>query len=146
MNAQRGDELPVSAFTDREDGTFPQGTSQYEKRMIAVQIPIWDVDKCIQCNQCSYVCPHAGSRPFLLTQEEADKAPSSFVTKKGMKPYDQYQYRIQLSAMDCTGCGSCAEVCPAKGKALFMKPIGDHMEEADNWNYALTLSEKANPM
>ncbi|MDW7657762.1 MAG: pyruvate:ferredoxin (flavodoxin) oxidoreductase [Bacillota bacterium] len=146
MNAQRGDELPVSAFSGREDGTFPQGTSQYEKRMIAVQIPIWDVDKCIQCNQCSYVCPHAVIRPFLLTQEEADSAPASFVTKKGMKPYDQYQYRIQLSAMDCTGCGSCAEVCPAKGKALFMKPIGDHLEEADNWNYAMTLSEKANPM
>jgi pyruvate-ferredoxin/flavodoxin oxidoreductase len=146
MNAQRGDELPVSAFSGREDGTFPQGTSQYEKRMIAVQIPIWDVDKCIQCNQCSYVCPHAVIRPFLLTQEEAASAPSTFVTKKGMKPYDQYQYRIQLSAMDCTGCGSCAEVCPAKGKALFMKPIGEHMEEVDNWNYALTLSEKANPM
>ncbi|MDD4744033.1 MAG: pyruvate:ferredoxin (flavodoxin) oxidoreductase [Eubacteriales bacterium] len=146
MNAQRGDELPVSAFQGREDGTFPQGTSQYEKRMVAVQIPIWDAAKCIQCNQCSYVCPHAVIRPFLLTQEEADQAPETFVTKKGMKPYDQYQYRIQVSAADCTGCGSCAQVCPAKGKALFMQPIGEHMDEVANWDYAQTLSEKPNPM
>ncbi|MEA4890462.1 MAG: pyruvate:ferredoxin (flavodoxin) oxidoreductase [Clostridiaceae bacterium] len=146
MNAQRGDDLPVSAFTGREDGTFPQGTSQYEKRMIAVQIPVWDENKCIQCNQCSFVCPHAVIRPFLLNETEAAKAPASFVTKKGMKPYDQYQYRVQVSAADCTGCGSCAEVCPAKEKALTMKPIGDHVVEADNWEYAQTLSAKSNPM
>lgn len=146
MNAQRGDELPVSAFKGREDGTFPQGTTRYEKRMVAVQIPIWDSEKCIQCNQCSFVCPHAVIRPFLLTQAEAEQAPASFVTKKGMRPYDQYQYRIQVSAMDCTGCGSCAEVCPAKGKALFMKPIADHTDEIENWDYAQSLSEKANPV
>ena len=146
MNAQQGDVLPVSAFTGREDGTFPQGTAKYEKRMIAVQIPIWDVDKCIQCNQCAYVCPHAVIRPFLLTDEETGNAPETFITKKGMKPYDQYQYRIQVSAMDCTGCGSCAQVGPAKGKALVMQPIGDHLNESDNWDYAMTLSEKANPM
>lgn len=146
MNAQRGDDLPVSAFKDREDGTFPQGTTQYEKRMVAIQIPIWDSNACIQCNQCSLVCPHAVIRPFLLTDDEAEKAPDSFVTKKGMRPYDQYQYRMQVSAMDCTGCGSCAQVCPAKGKALFMKPIGEHMDEIENWNYAQTLSDKPNPM
>jgi pyruvate-ferredoxin/flavodoxin oxidoreductase len=146
MNAQRGDQLPVSAFTGREDGTFPQGTSQYEKRMIAVQIPIWDENKCIQCNQCSYVCPHAVIRPFLLTAEEAASAPASFVTKKGMKPYDQYQYRIQVSALDCTGCGSCVQVCPAKEKALAMQPIGDHLVQADNWLVAQALSVKPNPM
>ena len=146
MNAQKGDQLPVSAFSGREDGTFPQGTSKYEKRMIAVNIPIWDENKCIQCNQCSYVCPHAVIRPFLLTEEEADKAPDSFVTKKGMKPYDKYQYRIQVSALDCTGCGSCAETCPAKEKALIMKPIAENMIQEDNWNHAQTLSWKPNPM
>lgn len=146
MNAQRGDHLPVSAFKGREDGTFPQGTSQYEKRMIAVQIPIWDAEKCIQCNQCSLVCPHAAIRPFLLTDEETARAPETFETKKGMKPYDQYQYRIQVSAMDCTGCGSCAQTCPARGKALFMQPIGEHLIEADHWTFAQSLAEKENPM
>ena len=146
MNAQRGDQLPVSAFKGREDGTFPQGTAQYEKRMIATSIPIWNENNCIQCNQCSYVCPHAVVRPFLLTEEEAAKAPASFVMKKGMKPYDNFQYRIQLSAMDCTGCGSCAEVCPAKEKALTMKPIAENMIQVDNWDFAMTLSPKTNPM
>ncbi len=146
MNAQKGDQLPVSAFTGREDGTFPQATSQYEKRMIAVNIPVWDEAKCIQCNQCAYVCPHAVIRPFLLDDKEAAAAPGDFVTKKGMKPYDNYQYRIQVSAMDCTGCGSCAEVCPAKEKALTMQPISEHLEQADNWEYAMSLAPKANPM
>jgi pyruvate-ferredoxin/flavodoxin oxidoreductase len=146
MNAQQGDKLPVSAFTGREDGTFPQGTSQYEKRAIATTIPIWQPDSCIQCNQCSYVCPHAVIRPFLLNDKEAGSAPVDFVTRKGMKPYDQYQYRIQLSALDCTGCGSCADTCPAKQKALVMQPIGENMIQAENWEYAMTLSEKANPM
>ena len=146
MNAQKGDLLPVSAFTGREDGTFPQGTSQYEKRMIAVNIPIWNENNCIQCNQCSYVCPHGVIRPFLLTEDEAAKAPASFVTKKGMKPYDNYQYRIQVSAKDCTGCGSCAETCPAKVKALVMEPIADNMIQADNWEFAQTLEWKPNPM
>ncbi|MDD4460720.1 MAG: pyruvate:ferredoxin (flavodoxin) oxidoreductase [Eubacteriales bacterium] len=146
MNAQKGDDLPVSAFKGREDGTFPQGTTQFEKRMIATQIPIWVPENCIQCNQCSYVCPHAVIRPFLLTDEEAANAPESAPSKKGMKPYDQYQYRIQVSAMDCTGCGSCAQVCPAREKALVMKPIGEHLVEADNWEYMQTLTEKPNPM
>ena len=93
MNAQLGDSLPVSAFKGREDGTFPQGTSKYEKRMIATKIPIWQQDNCIQCNQCSYVCPHGVIRPFLLNEDEAAKAPKEFATLKGMKPYDNYQYR-----------------------------------------------------
>ncbi|MDD2533491.1 MAG: pyruvate:ferredoxin (flavodoxin) oxidoreductase [Eubacteriales bacterium] len=146
MNAQLGDTLPVSAFTGREDGTFPQGTSQYEKRMIATKIPVWQADNCIQCNQCSYVCPHAVIRPFLLTDDEAAKAPKEFATVKGMKPYDNYQYRIQLSLMDCTGCGSCADVCPAKTKALLMEPIEKNMEQASNWEFAQTLSIKPNPV
>ena len=146
MNAQQGDSLPVSAFSGREDGTFPQGTSKYEKRGIAVNIPIWQPDNCIQCNQCSYVCPHGVIRPFLLNDEEAKNAPEEFVTRKGMKPYDQYQYRIQVSALDCTGCGSCADTCPAKNKALVMQPIDENMVQAENWEYSETLSEKANPL
>jgi len=143
MNAQEGDKLPVSAFTGREDGTFPQGTSQYEKRGIAVEIPIWDSAKCIQCNQCSLVCPHAAIRPFLLTEDEAAKAP--FTTKTGMKGYENFAYRIQVSALDCTGCATCAAVCPAKEKALTMKPLKEHMAEAENWEYAAALPVKANP-
>ena len=146
MNAMKGDTLPVSAFADRADGTLPQGTTAYEKRGIAVNVPAWQADKCIQCNQCSFVCPHAVIRPFLLNEEEAANAPEGFVTKEGTKPYNQYQYRIQISALDCTGCGSCANVCPAPGKALLMEPIADHMDEVDNWEYALTLSKKENPM
>jgi pyruvate-ferredoxin/flavodoxin oxidoreductase len=144
MNAQEGDKLPVSAFAGREDGTFPQGTAQYEKRGIAVDIPVWDSTKCIQCNQCSLVCPHAAIRPFLLSEEEASKAP--FAVKPGMKGYDQYSYRIQVSALDCTGCGTCAVVCPAKEKALTMKSLKDNMVEAGNWEYAISLSVKPNPL
>ncbi len=143
MNAQEGDKLPVSAFSGREDGTFPQGTAKYEKRGIAVDIPIWDPIKCIQCNQCSLVCPHAAIRPFLLNEEEAKKA--TFATKVGMKGYENYQYRMQVSALDCTGCGTCAATCPAKEKALTMAPLKDHMDEADNWDFAMTITVKENP-
>ena len=144
MNAQKGDSLPVSAFAGREDGTFPQGTTRYEKRGIAVEIPVWDASKCIQCNQCSLVCPHAAIRPFLLTPEEA--ADAGVATKPGMRGYDQYQYRIQVSALDCTGCETCVNVCPAKEKAIVMAPLQDHMAEADNWNKLIDLPVKANPM
>ena len=147
MNAQKGDSLPVSSFCGREDGTFPQGTSKYEKRGIAVDVPEWIPDNCIQCNQCSYVCPHAVIRPFLLTDKEKENAPASFITKKGMKPYDNMEFRIQLSLMDCTGCGSCASVCPSKVKALVMKPIDTQTEQAANWDYATEeISIKPNPM
>lgn len=146
MNAQNGNSLPVSVFKDAADGTFPQGTSKYEKRGIAVTVPVWHPETCIQCNQCSFVCPHAVIRPFLLTEEEAKNAPDGFETVAGSKPYDDYQFRMQLSVLDCTGCGSCAQVCPTKVKSLTMEPIGDHFAESDNWDYAVSLPRKANPM
>ncbi|NLA71394.1 MAG: pyruvate:ferredoxin (flavodoxin) oxidoreductase, partial [Clostridiaceae bacterium] len=146
MNRQEGDNLPVSAFMDHVDGTFPQATSQYEKRGIAVNVPKWIPENCIQCNQCAYVCPHAVIRPFLLTKEEQANAPDGFKAVSGNRPYEQYGFRIQISALDCTGCGSCAQVCPAKEKALVMEPLEDHMEQADNWKYATSLSTKPNPM
>ncbi|HHX19073.1 MAG TPA: pyruvate:ferredoxin (flavodoxin) oxidoreductase [Clostridiaceae bacterium] len=146
MNRQEGDSLPVSAFTDYVDGTFPMGTSQYEKRGIAVNIPKWIPENCIQCNQCAYVCPHAAIRPFLLDEEEKANKPESFETIKGMRPYDAYDFRMQVSALDCTGCGSCAQTCPSKNKALVMEPLEDQLVEANNWEFAQTLSSKENPM
>ncbi|MEL1134868.1 pyruvate:ferredoxin (flavodoxin) oxidoreductase [Desulfitobacterium sp. THU1] len=145
MNAQEGDSLPVSAFKGREDGTVPVGTTAYEKRGIAVVVPEWDVEKCIQCNQCSYVCPHACIRPILLNEEEAAKAPASFVTKKALgKGSEGLQARVQVSPLDCTGCGNCAEVCPAKGKALVMKDAAEQTaQQAANWEFAMTVSNKS---
>ncbi|HZJ68486.1 MAG TPA: pyruvate:ferredoxin (flavodoxin) oxidoreductase, partial [Candidatus Eisenbacteria bacterium] len=112
MNRQEGDSLPVSAFTDHVDGNIPLGTAKHEKRGIAVQIPAWQPERCIQCNQCAFVCPHAVIRPVLLDDEEADKAPEGYITIGGSRPYEEYQYRIQVSVLDCTGCGSCANICP----------------------------------
>ncbi|MBP6136995.1 MAG: pyruvate:ferredoxin (flavodoxin) oxidoreductase [Clostridiaceae bacterium] len=146
MNRQEGDSLPVSVFTDYADGTFPMGTSQFEKRGIAVNIPKWIPENCIQCNQCAYVCPHAAIRPFLLDEEEKANKPESFETLKGMRPYDAYDFRMQVSALDCTGCGSCAQTCPAKEKALVMRPLEDQLAETKNWEFAETLSAKENPM
>jgi len=139
MNAQRGDKLPVSTFVGREDGSFPLGTSAYEKRMIAVNVPEWQVENCIQCNQCSLVCPHAAIRPFLLNEEEKKNAPKGFITKAAIgKQLAGLEYRIQVSPLDCAGCGSCAQVCPAKGKALVMKPVEEQVaKEKDNWEYAV---------
>ncbi|HAE63109.1 MAG TPA: pyruvate:ferredoxin (flavodoxin) oxidoreductase [Eubacteriaceae bacterium] len=140
MNRQEGDSLPVSTFTGREDGTFPQGTAAYEKRGIAVNVPEWQIDNCIQCNQCSFVCPHAAIRPFLATEEEMKNAPETFEGKKAIgKGFEDYQYRIQVSVMDCTGCGNCADICPSKQKSLIMKPIGTQEEQVANWDYAVTL-------
>lgn len=146
INAQQGDKLPSSAFLGREDGVFPHGTAAYEKRCIAIDVPEWQIDNCIQCNQCSYVCPHAAIRPFLLDAEELAAAPASFASKKASgKQLEGLNYRIQVSPMDCTGCGSCAEVCPSKQKALIMKPAGEQIElQADNWKYAGTVSYKDN--
>lgn len=148
MNAQEGDSLPVSAIMDMADGTFPMGTSKYEKRGIAVNVPEWNIDNCIQCNQCSFVCPHAVIRPFLMNEAEMANAPEEFKAKKAMggKSFGDYQYKIQISVLDCTGCGNCAQVCPAPKKALVMKPIETQMHENTNWDYAMTLSHKINPM
>ncbi|NLF20695.1 MAG: pyruvate:ferredoxin (flavodoxin) oxidoreductase [Clostridiaceae bacterium] len=146
MNAQLGDSLPVSAFLDNVDGTLPQDTAKYEKRGISSIVPHWIPENCIQCNQCAYVCPHAVIRPFLVTDEEAANAPEGATVLKGMKPYDNQQFRIQISVLDCTGCGSCAATCPSKEKALVMKPIEDEMEQAANWDYFIKLPTKENPM
>ncbi|MEW8973616.1 MAG: pyruvate:ferredoxin (flavodoxin) oxidoreductase [Tissierellaceae bacterium] len=148
MNKQQGDLLPVSAFTDQADGTLPQGTSAYEKRAIAVDAPHWIMDNCIQCNQCSYVCPHATIRPFLLNEEEVKNAPEGFETKKAIgKGLEGLQYRMQVSVLDCTGCGNCAEVCPAKEKALVMKPFEEEYEvQSENWDYAMTVEAKPDLM
>ena len=122
INAQEGNTLPVSAFTEYVDGTTPSGTAAYEKRGIAVNVPVWQPDNCIQCNRCAYVCPHAAIRPVALTEEEAANAPEGMITlpMTGMK---EYKFSMTVSAYDCTGCGSCANVCPGKkgAKALAME-------------------------
>ncbi|MFA5818258.1 MAG: pyruvate:ferredoxin (flavodoxin) oxidoreductase [Bacteroidales bacterium] len=136
INRMKGDDLPVSAFSGREDGTFPAGTSAYEKRGIAVFSPEWQPNECIQCNQCSYVCPHAAIRPFLLTDEEVANAPEGTKVIQGVGgPLKAYKFRIQLSVYDCTGCGNCADVCPSKNKALIMKPFETQLGEAERWTY-----------
>ncbi len=144
MMRNEGDELPVSAFSGREDGTFPPGTTAYEKRGIAVMVPQWQKDNCIQCGRCSYVCPHATIRLFLLDDEEKSRAPESFETLKAMgKGMEHYHFRVQVSPLDCTGCGNCADVCPTKEKALVMKPADQEIEaQAENWEFAITVKEK----
>ncbi|MBE7024026.1 MAG: pyruvate:ferredoxin (flavodoxin) oxidoreductase [Ruminococcaceae bacterium] len=141
VNAQAGNKLPVSTFAGIEDGTFETGTSRYEKRGVAVNVPAWDIDKCIQCNQCSLVCPHAAIRPVLLNADEAAKKPEAFATKAATG-FAGMEYRMQVSPLDCLGCGVCAQVCPAKEKALTMKPIADVECEAPNWEFAMTVSSK----
>ena len=139
MTAQEGNNLPVSAFNGIEDGTFPHGTAAYEKRGIAVNVPEWILENCIQCNQCAFICPHACIRPVLATEEELANAPEGFNTKKAMgKGFEGLQYRMQLSPMDCTGCGNCADICPAKEKALVMKPLDTQVDvEVDNWAFGV---------
>ncbi len=122
MVAQQGDKLPVSAFAP--DGIFPVATTQYEKRGVAMMVPEWIMDNCIQCNQCAMVCPHATIRPQLLTDEEVKEAPAGFEAKKALgKELKEYHFRIQVYPLDCMGCGNCADICPAKKKALVMKPL-----------------------
>ncbi len=138
MNRQEGNDLPVSTFADRPNGEFPPGTAQYEKRGIAAAVPEWQIDNCIQCNRCAYVCPHAVIRPFLVTEEEKQNAPEGFEIKKAVgKGLEDYGFRIQVSPLDCTGCGNCADICPSKEKALIMKPFEEQMDaQKDNWTYA----------
>jgi len=146
MNKQEGDSLPVSTFVGRENGEFPPGTAAYEKRGIAVNIPEWIEDNCIQCNQCAFVCPHAAIRPVLVDEDEAKAAPDGFTTKKAIgKGFDGYEYRMQVSPLDCTGCGNCADICPGrKGEtALEMKPLATQLKaEGPNWDYAMSVPER----
>ena len=151
MNRQEGFELPVSTFVKHgmEDGTFMAGTAAYEKRGIAINVPEWIPENCIQCNQCAVVCPHAAIRPFLLTSEEQEKAPTNMKTvdAKALKTEVQYKFSIGVTPLDCTGCGNCAEVCPAKNKALVMKPQDSQHDQIEVWDYAVKeVSPKKNPM
>lgn len=131
----KGDDLPVSAFLDREDGTFPQGTTAFEKRGIAVTVPEWQVDNCIQCNQCAYVCPHSVIRPFLMDEAEMQKIGADTpVQDANGKSLAGLKYRMQVSPLDCTGCGNCADVCPAPNKALIMKPLESQLHEDQRWD------------
>ena len=140
-NAQQGDQLPVSTFIGYEDGTMPLGTTAYEKRGIATRIPVWDPAACIQCNRCSFVCPHAVIRPYLLDEQEVANAPEGFVTvpAKGAKGY---AFSLQISDMDCTGCGSCAASCPMSGKALRMADVTGELQLTPAWEYGLTITDK----
>ena len=147
MNKLEGDKLPVSAFADYADGTFPSGTAAYEKRGIAIDVPEWQMDTCIQCNQCAFVCPHAAIRPVLMTEEEAAKAPATLPSKPAIGAKGLL-FSMSISPLDCTGCGNCAQVCPApKGKALVMKPLDTQLEKAAAWDYSQKeVAPKANPL
>ena len=141
-NAQKGDTLPVSTFVDMADGTFPQGSAAFEKRGIAVDVPEWIPENCIQCNQCAYVCPHAVIRPVALTEAEAAAAPADAKIMDFKPAVGGLKFMMTVSTLDCTGCGVCANVCPAKEKALVMKPIASQMEQQKVFNYGVTIDEK----
>ena len=147
MNKLEGDKLPVSAFADYADGTFPSGTAAYEKRGIAIDVPEWQMDTCIQCNQCAFVCPHAAIRPVLMTEEEAAKAPATLPSKPAIGAKG-LMFSMSISPLDCTGCGNCAQVCPApKGKALVMKPLDTQLDKTAAWEYSQKeVAPKANPL
>ena len=143
VNAQEGNSLPVSAFKDYVDGTTPSGAAAYEKRGIAVNVPVWNPENCIQCNRCAYVCPHAVIRPVALTAEEAANAPEGMKTLDltGMK---EYKFTMSVSALDCTGCGSCVNVCPGKkgAKALAMENLEASADEQKYFDYTVKLPVK----
>lgn len=143
VNGMAGNSLPVSAFKEYADGTTPSGTSAYEKRGVAIDVPEWIPENCIQCNFCSYVCPHAVIRPVVMTEEELSNAPegTKAIPMTGM---DKYKFTVSISALDCTGCGSCANVCPGKkgAKALTMKPLDTQVKSQDTFNYGLEVEEK----
>ena len=141
INAQMGNTLPVSAFTEYMIGNTPSGTSAYEKRGVAVDVPVWDVNKCIQCNQCSYVCPHACIRPVVMTEEEAAAAPEG-MTYKNMTGMPQYKFAVTISAYDCTGCGSCVNVCPDKVQAITMQNFEANAGEQAYFDYGTALPQK----
>ncbi len=138
VNAQNGDSLPVSAFVPYSDGTMPCGTSAYEKRGVAIMVPSWDPDKCIQCNNCAFVCPHAAIRPFLLTAEEAQAAPAGIKMAQGKAVLKEYSYALSISVDDCTGCGNCVDVCLAKDKALSLVSAQEQHAEQDSFDYLHT--------
>ncbi|MBF0200887.1 MAG: pyruvate:ferredoxin (flavodoxin) oxidoreductase [Desulfamplus sp.] len=142
--AQKGDNLPVSAF--QPDGTFPNSTSQYEKRGVAINVPEWIPENCIQCNQCSFVCPHAAIIPIVATDQELEGAPETFVTQLGKgKELKDYKFRMQVNPLDCQGCGNCADICPAKTTALVMKPLATQTAaEISNHKFSLTIPFKDN--
>ncbi len=143
MVGQQGDKLPVSAFAP--DGIFPVATTQYEKRGVAFLAPEWIMDNCIQCNQCAMVCPHATIRPLLLKDEEVKEAPVGFEAKKALgKELKEYHFRIQVYPLDCMGCGNCADICPAKKKALVMKPLETQLEQDSNRKYSETIPIRDN--
>ncbi|NFT07843.1 pyruvate:ferredoxin (flavodoxin) oxidoreductase [Clostridium botulinum] len=149
MNRQEGDSLPVSAFVGMEDGTFEAGTAAFEKRGIAVNVPEWDAEKCIQCNQCSLVCPHASIRPILLNEAEKNAAPAdaTIVDAKALKSEEKLFYTMGVAPLDCSGCGNCAQICPAPGKALVMKPQESQHNQIQVWDYLVDeVSAKKNPM
>ena len=139
INSFAGNKLPVSAFEKYVNGEIPSGSAAYEKRGIAIDVPTWDKDKCVQCNMCSYVCPHAVIRPVALTDEEVKNAPEG-IKYVGLKQMDGMNYAISVSVMDCTGCGACASVC--LGKCLEMKPLDTQLTEQVYFDYTVTLPEK----
>ena len=143
INLQKGDDLPVSTFAGYEDGVMDLGMTAYEKRGIATRVPVWDPEKCLQCNKCSFVCPHAVVRPYLLSEEEKANAPENMkiVPAKGSQAKGLY-YTLQISVLDCTGCGSCANCCPAKEKALTMHPASEVAAAPEEWEYTLNLPDK----
>ena len=150
MNRGDGDNIPVSKFIKHkiDEGTFMPGSTAYEKRGIATNVPEWIPENCIQCNQCAYVCPHATVRAFLLDEHEKNNRPENFkvLEAKGIKSEKPLYFSIGITPLDCTGCGNCAEVCPARGKALVMKPQESQHDQIEPWEYAVNKVTKKNPM
>lgn len=143
VNAQKGNDIPVSAFLPYVDGVTPSGSAAFEKRGVAINVPVWKPQNCIQCNRCSFVCPHGVIRPVALDETQQTNAPDGM----GMIPMvgmDQYKFSIMISSLDCQGCGSCANVCPGmKGeKALTMNPLGEHLDQQTYFDYGVSLPEK----
>lgn len=142
IDSMNGDSLPVSAFVDHVDGTFEQGAAAYEKRGVSVTVPEWDPTKCIQCNQCSFVCPHATIRPYLMNEEEVKAAPAGMKMADTKPKAGEFKFAIAISPLDCMGCSSCANICPAPGKALTMVAMESQLEEQKSFDYAVAKVSK----